>query len=153
MEAWRKISNYPDWFLFYGEEAFASYQLFKNDWQVWFVPDILVQHRVDIKTRKKNSDYTIRLRRSLRSGWYLFFLFYPWDVIPKKIIYTLFIQIKKKVLKGDVRSIIAISGALIDLILKLPKLIFNRNALNKVQYRDYTNLPETVIYWQPTQHE
>src|SRR5690606_6819240 len=82
MEAWKNIPNYPDWFVFYGEEEFAGYHLFKNDWEVWFVPDVLVHHRVDIKSRKKDADYQIRLRRSLRSGWYLYFLFYPWALIP-----------------------------------------------------------------------
>ena len=30
MEAWRSIPQYPSWFVFYGEEDFASYQLFKK---------------------------------------------------------------------------------------------------------------------------
>ena len=30
MKAWRTIPNYPEWFVFYGEEDFASYQLFKK---------------------------------------------------------------------------------------------------------------------------
>src|SRR5690606_33502883 len=52
MDAWRSIPNYPEWFVFYGEEEFASYQLFKNNWEVHYVPDVLVHHRVDIKNRK-----------------------------------------------------------------------------------------------------
>ena len=30
MTAWRAIPNYPEWFVFYGEENFASFQLFKK---------------------------------------------------------------------------------------------------------------------------
>jgi hypothetical protein len=30
MKAWRSIPDYPDWFVFYGEEDFASYQLLKK---------------------------------------------------------------------------------------------------------------------------
>ena len=30
MKAWHDIPNYPEWFVFYGEESFASYQLFKK---------------------------------------------------------------------------------------------------------------------------
>ena len=30
LQAWRDIPNYPEWFIFYGEEEFASYQLFKK---------------------------------------------------------------------------------------------------------------------------
>lgn len=53
MKAWHCIPNYPAWFIFYGEENFASYQLFKKNWKVFYLPEVLVYHRVDIKARKK----------------------------------------------------------------------------------------------------
>ena len=53
MRAWHAIPNYPAWFIFYGEENFASYQLFKKNWKVFYLPEVLVYHRVDIKARKK----------------------------------------------------------------------------------------------------
>ena len=34
MDSWHKIPNYPEWFIFYGEEEFASFQLFKIKYQV-----------------------------------------------------------------------------------------------------------------------
>lgn len=68
MKAWHSIPNYPARFVFYGEEEFASYQLFKKGWEVHYVPDILVHHRVDVKARKIENDYVTRLRRSFRSG-------------------------------------------------------------------------------------
>jgi len=94
MKAWREIPNYPAWFVFYGEEDFASYQLFKKNWEIHYLPEVLVHHRVDVKSRKNNRDYVIRLRRSLRSGWFLFFLFYPIQMIPKKMAYSIWIQLK-----------------------------------------------------------
>ena len=54
MKAWRDIPEYPAWFVFYGEEDFASYQLFKKNWEVYYLPEVLVNHRVNIKTRKKD---------------------------------------------------------------------------------------------------
>lgn len=148
MDAWRTIPNYPDWFVFYGEEEFASFQLFLKKWEIWFVPDILVQHRVDVQSRKQNKDYTIRLRRSLRSGWYLYMLFYPLSKIPKKFLYTLWIQLKLKVFKGDVKALLAIIMAIFDLTINFPKLLLQRKALNKGQYDKFINLAETPIYWQ-----
>jgi len=53
MEAWRDIPDYPEWFGFYGEENFASLQLFKNNWEILYVPALFVQHRVDMKERAK----------------------------------------------------------------------------------------------------
>jgi len=149
MNAWKTIPNYPDWFVFYGEEDFASYQLFKNNWEVHYVPDILVHHRVDIKDRKKDNDYQIRLRRSLRSGWYLYLLFYPWQLIPKRFIYTLWIQFKTKVFKGDFKAFAAIMQALGDLIINTPRLIKHANRLSKKEFLEYSKLPETKLYWIP----
>ena len=149
MSAWRDIPNYPEWFVFYGEENFASFQLFKENWEVHYLPQIIVNHRVDVKSRKVNTDYSIRLRRSLRSGWYLFFLFYPIRFIPGKIGYSLWMQIKQKVFKGDFKSLQAILLSMFDLIINMPRIIKNSNRLTKKEYEEYIELPETKIYWNP----
>ncbi|MCF4102123.1 glycosyltransferase [Gillisia sp. M10.2A] len=149
MEAWHGIPNYPEWFMFYGEEEFASYQLFKKSWQVHYVPKILVHHRVKVSDRKSQNDYGLRLRRSLRSGWYNYVLFLPLPQIPKRFFYTLYIQLKLKAFRGDFKAAIAIFQALLDLIYHLPKLILNRNRLTKVEYKEFENLSNTKIYWKP----
>src|SRR5690606_19216212 len=147
MEAWRSIPNYPDWFVFYGEEEFAAFQLFKTNWDIWFVPDVLVHHRVDIKSRKKDADYQIRLRRSLRSGWYLYFLFYPWALIPKRFLYTVWIQFKNKVFKGDFKAFVAIIQAMGDVVVNMPRLLKNTNRLSKEGFLEYSKLSGTELYW------
>jgi len=147
MDAWRDIPKYPEWFIFYGEEDFAAYQLFRKKWQVHYVPDVLVQHRVEVKDRKKEADYAIRLRRSLRAGWYNYFLFFPWSLIPRRFFYTLFVQFRLKLFKGDLKSTLAIFQALLDLILHLPKLMKNRNSLSISEFKELENLSETKIYW------
>jgi glycosyltransferase involved in cell wall biosynthesis len=149
MQAWRAIPNYPVWFVFYGEENFASYQLFKKQWEVHYLPEVLVHHRVDVKLRKNQTDYTIRLRRSLRSGWYLFFLFYPIKTIPRKMAYSLWIQFRDKVFNGDLIALKAIVLALLDLVWNTPKIIKNSNRLTQKEYGAYYQLPETKLYWQP----
>lgn len=149
MQAWHNIPIYPDWFVFYGEENFASYQLFKKKWEIHYLPDILVHHRVDLKSRKNSADYGIRLRRSLRASWYLFFLFYPIRIIPRKIGYSIWIQLKLKVFKGDFKALKAICLAMIDLILAFSKIIKASNRLTLKEYEKYKNLEVTKIYWQP----
>ncbi|MCF8272803.1 MAG: glycosyltransferase [Flavobacteriaceae bacterium] len=149
MDAWRSIPNYPDWFVFYGEEEFASFHLFKKGWEICFVPDVLVHHRVDLKMRKRDNDYQIRLRRSLRSGWYLYILFYPLNLIPKKFVYTLWVQFKTKVFIGDFKALFGILAAIMDLLTKTLKLILNRNALTNLQYKEFKDLPDSILYWQP----
>jgi glycosyltransferase involved in cell wall biosynthesis len=149
MKTWRDIPSYPEWFVFYGEENFASYQLFKKNWEVHYLPEVLVNHRVDVQSRRNNADYTIRLRRSLRSGWYLFFLFFPLKIIPGKMGYSLWIQFKHKVFKGDFKALQAIVLALLDLFWRIPRILKNSNRLTAEEYEAYNQLPEAKIYWQP----
>lgn len=149
MSAWRDIPKYPSWFVFYGEEDFASYQLFKKKWEIHYLPEVLIHHRVDVKARKNNTDYSFRLRHSMRSGWYLYFLFLPLSLIPKKMAYSIWMQLQLKVFKGDWKALRALLLALIDLLLALPKIINNRNRLTRAEYEAYQKLPETRLYWKP----
>ena len=149
LKAWRDIPNYPEWFVFYGEEEFASYQLFKKDWEVHYVPELLVQHRVEVKARKNDSDYAQRQRRSFRSGWYLYLLFYPWTIIPRKLAYTLWMQIKTKVLKGDGRATKGLVLALWDVFIHIPRLLKESNRFSSEEFKKYSNLEPTKIYWRP----
>jgi len=149
MKAWHAIPNYPAWFIFYGEENFASYQLFKNKLEVHYLPEVLVNHRVDLKSRKNNNDYVQRQRRSLRSGWYLFFMFLPLKAIPRKMGYSLWMQFNLKVFKGDFKALLAIVLALFDLVWNMPRVLINSNRLTAKEYESYTSLSETKLYWQP----
>lgn len=149
MKAWCEIPNYPEWFEFYGEEDFASYQLFKKNWEIHYLPEVLVNHRVDIQSRKKDSDYDIRLRRSLRSGWYQYFLFFPLKNIPKRLAYSVWMQLKLKVFKGDFQALKALFLAFADLLLNLPKIIKNRNRLSVEEFKKYQQIPAAKIYWKP----
>jgi glycosyltransferase involved in cell wall biosynthesis len=147
MAAWHTIPNYPAWFIFYGEEDFASYQLFKKKWEVHYFPEVLINHRVDVKSRKNNPDYALRQRRSLRSGWYLFFMFYPIRAIPHIMSYSLWIQFKQKVFRGDLRALQAIILALLDLVWAIPLIVKHSNRLSRKEFQTYCELPRTKVYW------
>lgn len=149
MEAWKSIPNYPEWFIFYGEEDFAAFQLFKKEWDIYYNPNILVHHRVSIKNRSTQKDYSTRLRRSLRAGWYLYFLFYPKRLIPRRFLYTLWIQIKNKIFKGNFRAILPISKAIFDVLTNTTKLKTNSNRLSLKQFEEFSKLPNVKIYWKP----
>jgi len=151
-EHWQTIPNYPSWFIFYGEENFASNQLLKLNLQVHYFPEVLVHHRANIKGRKKQKDYSTRLRRSFRSGWYMYFLFYPVKKIPRLLLYTLWIQIKKKTLKGDMKATIGILQAVFDVFINLYKLVKNSNRFTEAEFKTYKKLPEAILYWNPTKN-
>lgn len=149
MKAWREIPNYPEWFEFYGEEDVAAMQLFKKKWQVHYLPQVLVQHRVDLKSRSQlNRDSGLRYRRSLRAGWYSYLLFYPVVKIPRLLAYSLWMQIKK-VGKGNFKVAIPLFRAISDVMFNIPKIARNRNALTLTEYEDYRRLNETKIFWTP----
>ena len=149
MDSWKQIPDYPEWFQFYGEEDYASLELFKNKMAVFYAPEILVQHRVDLKARRSNSDYAKRLRRSLASGWYLYFLFYPKRYLPRKMAASLASQFRTKIFKGNFHVLKAVLLALADLILAIPKIVANRNPLSVAEYSEYQELPDTKIFWTP----
>ncbi|WP_339660424.1 glycosyltransferase family A protein [Croceibacter atlanticus] len=149
LEQWRKLPNYPSWFIFYGEEDYMSFHIFKNGLEVHYLPSVLGHHRVDIRSRKQNNDYLLRTRRSLRSGWYLYAMFYPKRLVFKKITYSIYAQFKNKIIKGDYRVAFALCQALLDLILNTPKLIRNREGLSIKEFEEFCNLSDTKIYWKP----
>lgn len=149
IKAWKSIPNYPNWFVFYGEEMFSSFQLLKKDLEIHYVPEILVHHRVNVTKRKEDKDYQIRKRRSLRSGWYLYFLFYPISIIPRKMGYTFWQQIKQYTFKGDIKATLAIFQALGDVVLNSFNIFKTKNRLTKEQYKIFINLPLTKLYWHP----
>jgi glycosyltransferase involved in cell wall biosynthesis len=149
MHAWKTIANYPEWFIFYGEENFASYELYKKKWEIHYLPQVLVQHRVNIKDRKKDKDYGLRLRRSLCSGWSLYFVFFPYSKIPRLMAYSIYMQFKLKVVKGDFTALKSLILGLVDLLAKTPKNIKHRNALTVKEYNNYKLLKPAQIYWYP----
>jgi len=150
MTAWRAIPNYPEWFQFYGEENFASLQLFKKNWEVHYLPEVLVHHRVDLKTRtKKNNEFSFRYRRSICSGWFLILLFYPAIKIPRIIVYSIYIQVKTKIFKGNFKAIFPLVLATFDVFYNIPNLIKNKATLTREEYKYYSELNEAKIYWKP----
>ncbi len=149
MSAWHKIPDYPAWFIFHGEEDFAAYELFKKNIEIHYLPAVLVHHRVDLKARKKEADYMIRLRRSLRSGWNLYFLFYPIKSIPRLIAYSIWMQLKLKVFKGDLKALQAIVLAMADVVYFIPKIFRNSNRLTAQEYAEFQKLDNVKLYWKP----
>ncbi|MGG5488347.1 glycosyltransferase family 2 protein [Gaetbulibacter sp. PBL-D1] len=151
IQAWKDIPDYPEWFQFYGEEQFAALQLFKRGWNITYAPEILVQHRVDMTARKTDSDYLQRQRRSLRAGWYVYFLCYPVGVALRLFLSSVWSQLKRKTFKGNMQATQALALALWDVMVHMPKFFTNNYRLSKSQYKEFVNLPRVPIYWSPNE--
>jgi len=153
MNAWNDIPNYPEWFVFYGEEDFASYHLFKKKWKVIYNPSILVQHRVDLKARRNDADILKRTRMSFRSGLYLFFLFLPFRVAVYSFLSSIWVYTKNKIFKADRIATIAFFQVIFDILINIPRIIRHRETLTKEEYSIFKQLPDPQIYWRPNEKQ
>ena len=63
--------------------------------------------------------------------------------------YSLWMQFKLKVLKGDFKALRAIVFAKFDLVWNMPRILICSNRLTLKEFDIYNKLPETKIYWQP----
>ncbi|WP_241234705.1 glycosyltransferase family 2 protein [Nonlabens ponticola] len=153
MHAWKEIDPYPEWFEFYGEEDYASYQLFKNGWKVLYYPAILVQHRVDLKQRKKDREnYYSRLGKGIRAGWFLYAMFYPLKPAIRMISYSLWIKLKNDVFKGDLRMLLILISVVKDFIFNCHRFI-NSNRLTMKEYKEFKKIDKAKIYWTPKEKQ
>jgi len=151
MKAWNDIPNYPEWFVFYGEEDFASYHLFKKKWKIIYNPALFVQHRVDLKARRNDKDILKRTRMSFRSGLYLFFLFLPFNVAVYCFLSSIWVYVKNKIFKSNRIAIIAFFQVILDLLINIPRIIRYRDTLTKEEYSIFKQLPDPQIYWTPNE--
>jgi glycosyltransferase involved in cell wall biosynthesis len=150
VSAWKEISNYPEWYQFYGEENFASMQLFKKGWQVHYLPTLFIQHRVNLKLRLvANKDFSKRFRNAIRADWYNMFLFYPISKAIKIFCYSLWIQFKNKIIRGNFKIIKPLILAKFDLVSHFFTIFKNRRPFSKTEFQNYNKLKETKIYWKP----
>ncbi len=147
MQAWKEIPDYPSWYRFYGEENFASSQLFKTCREVHYLPTILVHHRVDNKARKKNKDYYLRARKSLRADWFNYFIFYPKSQLVRLFLYTIKAQLLKAKKTRDMKVVKNLFLALGDIVVNSRRLKKNRNSLTSSEYSEWKKLPNARIYW------
>jgi glycosyltransferase involved in cell wall biosynthesis len=150
MTAWRSIPNYPEWFGFYGEELFASLQLFRRKMEVHYLPEILIQHRVDMQARKNNAaDFKARFRNSLRADWYNYFIFYPFFPRYKKLLYSFKTQLTTKIFKGKTELFFPLMGAFGDVVSNTQNIRGWKFVMTREEYDNFMKLPEAKIFWKP----
>jgi hypothetical protein len=65
------------------------------------------------------------------------------------MLYSIGMQFKLKVFKGDFRAFAALILALFDLIIHLPKTMRSSNRFSKEQMNQFQRLQEPKIYWNP----
>ena len=152
LEAWRTIPEYPEWFEFYGEEDFAALQLLKSGWEVHYVPQVVVHHRVDLAKRKSNNRERLwRYGRQLRSGTYLILLFFPLTALPRRLAYVIWTQIRLRLFRQhDWRVLPVWLWVFAKIVTNTLRIWQSRTALGPKEWAEWNALPPAVIYWEPS---
>jgi hypothetical protein len=147
LSSWNSIPEYPNWFFFHGEEEFASYQLFKKKLSIHYVPNIFVQHRVDRIRRLKDKDFYERYRMSLRSGYYVWFMFMPLSKIPRLVLSSFLAQLRNRLIKGEWFVLRIYLLILWDIIYNFNRIISSSNRLSHEEFSRFEKIPPTKIGW------
>ena len=63
--------------------------------------------------------------------------------------YSIWMQVKLKVVKGDFKAFQALTLALKDLILSIPIIVKNTNRLTSSEYNAFRKLEDVKVYWRP----
>jgi glycosyltransferase involved in cell wall biosynthesis len=150
---WKKIPKLPEWFRFYGEEDYMSLHFLQKGFFVHYTPLFLVHHRTNLKDRKKDNDYIHRMRMSLRAGWYIYFIFYPKEFLFRKMLYSIWMQFKLKILRGNISALKAVLLAIGDLAINMSRLQKERTAFTIAEYEKFKSLPDAKLYWKPETNE
>ena len=150
MSHWMQVKPYPEWLIFYGEEEYAAYKLFKQNFQIHYLAKVFIHHRVDINARKTNgSDYIVRQMRSYRAGLFNIACFFPLRTLPRIYCYSLWNQFKTKTLKGDWKATIGYIVGLLSFLIHLYKLPRYSARLSEEEYTAYMKLKPVPLYWKP----
>ena len=63
--------------------------------------------------------------------------------------YSIWIQIKLKLFKGDFRAFFGLMLAILDLIFNLPRVLKNAHRLTSQEFHKYIGLKDAKLYWSP----
>ena len=147
--AWESIPDYPEHYGFYGEEEFASMALLQKRWEMHYVPDLLVHHRVEVRQRKNDADYAYRQRKAFANSIRNYMTFYPYFRLPYTLAYCTVMQFLNKLKARDYVAFWVTFRAIFSILGTLGVLFQSRYRLTKMQYIRMKKLPLNPIFWKP----
>jgi GT2 family glycosyltransferase len=149
LDAWRELSaatgGYPTWFRTYGEEAWATRWLFAHGWEVRYLPEVLVHHRVTPSERPA-AERAERGRLQLRSGLFTLLLTAPATRIPRLLGHVMKSQLSRHRSLRTVGDLARVGGSVIR---HLPRMVAERRAMSEDAWRRWLRLDPAEIYWRP----
>ncbi len=76
-DVYLKTNGFPVWIDIYGEEPALALEVLNLGYDIWYQPDIKVNHRVDIEKRKQLGRNYFRFEKQLKNTIYFFIVYYP----------------------------------------------------------------------------
>tara|TARA_R110002020_G_scaffold188328_5_gene387066 strand:+ start:1457 stop:2347 length:891 start_codon:yes stop_codon:yes gene_type:complete len=138
--AYQKISGFPQWLDIYGEEGCVSIQLIDKGYDILYTSLISVNHRVDRQKRKQGGNNAFRFERQLCNMGLYFLIYYPIQLIPKKLV-KLFSHNFLKYGVSDWQFFKCYFKGLLIFFTKLPKAFFNRQEVSLKSIKRINQLP------------
>lgn len=153
LDAWRELSEatggYPAWFRTYGEESWATRWLFAHGWEVRYLPQVLVHHRVTPAERPA-AERAERGRLQLRSGIFTILLTAPAARLPRLLAHVVKSQLTRHRSLRTVSDLLRVGASVLG---HLPRILTERRALSPDAWRRWVDLDPAEIYWRPVGRE
>jgi GT2 family glycosyltransferase len=124
-----ETDGFPVWIDIYGEEPALALEVLNLGYDIWYVPEIKVNHRVDIEQRKLIGRNYFRFEKQLKNAVRSYIVYYPNPYL--KILKVLYHNLKKYGLK-DIVYFKAFVKVLFVTILKLPYILHYRKPVKSL---------------------
>jgi len=139
-EAYKQTAGFPNWMKIYGEESCLSIELLDLGYAILYTSQISVNHRVNKEERKHLKKTVYRFENQLSNSALFYFVYYPKILIPKRLTALLFRNFRKYAFE-DILFFKAFFRAMINFLIRIPKVITYRKVVKKETLKKSLGLP------------
>jgi GT2 family glycosyltransferase len=145
-EAFIFCGGFPKWMNIYGEETYLALRIYQNGYSIRYSPEILVQHRVDIKQRRQKERMQFWYYNQLLNMSRLYLLMFPLKVG----LNAFFRLYKHNFLKYGITSwsLFRLSlKAMFKSLFDFPRLSRTEARMDSELLTYWKSLPPAIYYW------
>ena len=123
-----KTNGFPEFIDIYGEEPCVALEVLNLGFNIKYVHNIAVNHRVDVEKRKQSGRNYFRFEKQLRNSLTYYLVYYPNPLL--KVLKLLIHNFKKYAIK-DFRYFKSFLKVFFLAIINLPNILKHRNPVKK----------------------
>ncbi|WP_031427731.1 glycosyltransferase family 2 protein [Flavimarina sp. Hel_I_48] len=137
---YEQTAGFPEWMDIYGEEGCVSIETIDNGYDILYTSEISVNHRVDRQERKMGGSNIFRFERQLCHMALYFLVFYPTELLPRKLGKLFWHNFRKYAFK-NINFFVAYFKGLARLLFKFKKAYTFRKPVSKETVKKINRLP------------